>query len=200
MDDNDKVGCGCIIALLAFLLFAFVTAHWTKTDNVQVVSHYWRIEQQTEDFQPRTLENWDEDVPDDAYDVECSRRSRGSHQVCSGSGDDRTCHRVTDYDQFCAYTADRWGYLSSEVNEGGLTDIIAQPEPSTRCTDVPEVGCQRYGQLIRTFTISFLRPSDDSAFNCNYDRDTWESLVEGQVYTMIFGVIFNEARCAVNGQ
>lgn len=195
------IGIGIAAALVA--IFGFVMFS-TKVDDVQVTSHHWRIEQQIEDFQARAYEGWDETVPSDAYSVSCRRRQRGAHQqwtgqICTGTGTNRICTNqyitVPDYDDWCGYTANRWGYLTSHVNEGELNDTILVPEPSTRCTEVEEFGCERYGQLIRTFTISFLRASDNSTFDCNYEREYWASLVDGNTYKMVFGSIFNESRC-----
>jgi len=165
---RDDLVWGCsLLFVLCLILFVLLAACATKTDTVRVVSRHWRIEQQVEDFQARHFEDWDERVPEDAYAVECRRSQRGSHQECTGTGDDRRCHTEADYDQWCSYRADRWGYLRSEISEGdSLTPVLA-PEPRTRCTGVAEFGCERYGAQLRTFTVSFVRVSDNSEFDCN---------------------------------
>lgn len=198
MDKDTKFGCSLTLIVLCVVGAIIVLSRWEKTEDVLVIGHHWSVEQQVENFLPRQLEGWDESVPGDAYNTSCQRRSRGSHEVCTGTGDDRTCTRITDYDQWCNYTADRWGYAWSEINEGDrVTDAITQPEPSTRCTGVSEIGCERYGVLLRTFTVQFQRLSDNSRFGCNYDRQTWQSFALEHTYTMVFGAVFNEARCGV---
>lgn len=178
----------------------------TKVDTVRAISHHWRIEQQVEDFQARYYEGWDETVPTDAYSTSCNSRQRGSHRqytgrTCTGTGSNRRCVSnyitVADYDNWCGYIVNRWDYVYSEIAEGDLNTPIVAPEPSTRCTQVEEIGCQRYGAQIQTYSVSFVRLTDSSHFDCSFDRDFWQSLVDGNEYQMIFGTVFNESRCEV---
>lgn len=193
---NDlPIGCQLLIVCSLLFLCCFVTVAWMWTEprQVMVESKTWLYEQQIEDFQERTEQSWDDYVPFDAYNSSCYRRSRS--ESCR-TNDDGTRSCTTNYDNWCTYTVQRWGYLTSYTTQGHQNDRISVPEPTVRCNGVEEVGCQRYGALIGTFTVNFV-DTNNNPISCRYPREQWELMQIEHWYEMVFGRVFNEARCEI---
>ena len=172
-----------VIGLIGFGIWAVF--FWSRPIDVIVTGHNWVHEQQVEDFQPRQQSLWCDAMPADAYNITRYREARGSHQQYTGqtcttdSDGDQTCRAnyitVTDYDDKCYYTVDRWAYERSVYANGDrLTEAVYWPNPDlSPCVNVI-FGCERAGQQIPSYTVHFR--DGETSYQCDFDFSRWLSM------------------------
>jgi hypothetical protein len=173
----------------------------TRSATVTVTARDWRREIQVQDYQPRPYAGWDETVPTDAYDITCRTRQRSSHRVsmgetCTGTGSRRTCTTdyvtIPDYDQWCEYTADRWGYKRSLISEGQAEIPAWAAVDVTPCEGY---GCEREADHLERYNTYLADQSTGDVYTCAYEQDYWSGLRVGTVYGMDVGQVIHIPRC-----
>lgn len=179
-----KVFAGVLLGVVVGV-YCLAFLFWTKTEVVTVVSHEWYGDRIIEDYQTRSGDDWDNSVPNDAFDITCHSKLYSTVMV------DKT--PISTYKDWCDYHINRWQYIMTLRNEGDQLSTPSIPEPSLPCNGIQEIGCQRYAGEHVTYQITFARGL--GVVVCDYDQPTWDSLQNGQSYPMVFGVVRNEPRC-----
>lgn len=192
------VGFLVLLALGIGVIVVFAT----RPVSVIVEGVDWRREIQVENYLPRRYGDWDETVPSDAYERNCYRKQRGSHQVylgetCVGTGNNEVCtsHYMTvpDYDTWCDYTADRWGYARSLVTAGTTHNDPAPSWAALDFTPCPEIGCEREGMHSERYQVYL--SYDDVYFGCPVAFAMWGEYRRGDRYVIQIGRFLPIPRC-----
>ena len=206
--DRKVLGVAVLVTLVVMgLAIAFLT---TSPEEVVVAGHTWTREILVEIFLARRYGGWRNTVPSDAYDRTCYTKQSGSHQVktgeschevCSGTGENRTCRpsctniytTVIDYDTWCDYTADRWGYARSQVTSGVTRNDPPPFWATPDFTPCPDLGCEREGSHKELYRVTF--EYGETAFTCPEPFADWGEYRIGDAYTLEVGTFIKIPRC-----
>jgi predicted nucleic acid-binding Zn ribbon protein len=184
---------GAVAAAALCIVAAVFAITYRKDVSGKVEALTWERTIDIENFQPRTDSSWDESVPGDAYSVSCSTRQRGTRRVETGShqeckdvdqGDGsfrRECKTVTDYrdepvyDQWCAYTVDRWGKNREVKAKGDVTQDPYWPQYSLASgSGSKRYGQERTGDTHEKYTVVIRDSGGKEKYTCDYgDQNTW---------------------------
>lgn len=197
----------CVVA--AVLIFA------SRDAAVEVTERSWRREIQVEVFGPVSEEAWRDEVPAGASGLSCSRRVRDTIQVEDGEtcrierieqGDgtfreEEVCEPVYRseevYDDFCTYTVERWAYARS-VEASGLraADKPVWPALSLQSGAGDCRGCEREGQRIEEYVVTFAEQGSDETYECAFNElSEWERFTEGSLWDADVGAVVGGLRC-----
>jgi predicted nucleic acid-binding Zn ribbon protein len=194
-----------VVLLIVAAVFAF-TYRKDVSGTVQALT--WQRSIDIESFAQHTDASWDDNVPGDAYSVSCSTRQHGTKKVANGShqecrdvdkGDgsfSRECKTVTDYreepvyDQWCAYTVDRWGKNRAVTAQGDVAQTPYWPQYAL----APGGGSKRYGQeragdKHETYTVVIRQSDGKKTHECAYpDQSTWARYSPGMEVALRVGI------------
>ena len=203
MSDRSKL---LIVGLVfsGLLTTGYIVFTANRSIAVAVQGRDWRREIQVENYLSRAYSGWDEQMPGDAYNRSCSRRQRGSHQqymgqTCNKVGAQNVCTSnyitIADYDDYCSWTADRWGYVRSLVADGDVRPIWPSVDVTPCESNSIALGCEREGQHVQTYTVHFQDTADGRIYACSYEQDYWASFNTGELFRMDVGQFTNWPRC-----
>lgn len=187
---------GAVIAVVVIIIGVIAFLMSTTQAGVLVTGHSWERVINIEDYGPRAESAWRDQVPVNynAGSLTCSRRQRDTRQVPDGEecrnvqvnqGDgtfrqERQCTtRYRDepiYDDWCAFTVDRWAVARTVKAEGdSLDDNIAWPQTNITRTGTCN-GCEREGERQERYIVYFKNTQNDSTYECAFtDQSQWAS-------------------------
>jgi hypothetical protein len=198
---------GAVAVALLLIVAAVFAITYRKDVSGTVEALTWQRSIDVELFSSHNDASWKNSVPGDAYGVSCSTRQHGTRKVANGShqecrdvdkGDGsftRECKTVTDYrdepvyDQWCAYTVDRWNKNREVSAQGDTEQSPYWPEYSL----APGSGSKRYGQeragdKHETYTV-VIRQSNNKKSTCDYkDQGTWAQYSLGMKVALRVGL------------
>ncbi|HML24005.1 MAG TPA: zinc ribbon domain-containing protein [Aggregatilinea sp.] len=192
---------GVLILVCAGIIYAVT---YSKAVTGEVEQMTWERSVDLQVYRQVNNEDWEDDVPGDAYGIDCERKQHGTKKVEDGSheeckdvdkGDgsfERQCTTVTDYrdepvyDQYCEYTVDRWlpGRSVSANGEG------EQPAPEWPAFSLAggTYGKERESERHETYSV-IVKDSEGDTHTCEFnDEATWAQYSVGAKVDLKVGI------------
>ncbi|MCP4873349.1 MAG: zinc ribbon domain-containing protein [Proteobacteria bacterium] len=209
---NGKlIGIGCVVLLGLGLVFLLVTMLWKKDVTLEATSRSWERSILIEAKQPTKEAKWCDNLPRDAYAVTRSSKQRDTKKIPDGEtcttkrkdNGDGTFNEYQDckpkyreepiYDEWCAYTADRW-HEARTLNAAG--DASSAPDwPTVTLAKTGEcVGCEREGKRSDSYVVQFL-DADGKTHDCDLVEARWAGIEIGSKWTSKASVIGGSLDC-----
>lgn len=173
-EDNIPIVAGIGFVSIMFLLFGYFL--WPYEITAQVENKLWKREIQVERWQINHHSGWSY-PPNDAFNVERSRRQRGTETYRDANGvtqsRTKTCTRPT-YDTWYEYDVWEWTYNRSFITEHMGEDVDPFWPNADDIRDTDPTNPERLGAWIETYTVIFI--SRDKAYFWNTDQTTWNNI------------------------
>lgn len=199
-----------IAAIVGFIFFCcggcgisgyFLTI--TEDHTVEAVAHSWEREIQVMTFTTVEEEDWEDDVPNGAENVSCTRKQNGTRKIPDGetcttrridNGDGTFRERrecTTDYreepvyDDYCDYKIDKWVVTNTlETSGDSFSESPAWPALNFTQTGDDCLGCQKEGDKNEKYVVTFRDLEDGKTYECEYDRENeWRTYPPGTQWT-----------------
>ena len=189
LNDDHKLALtiGAILVAVALLTVFLVT--YRQETNAHVVELSWSRSIDIQEY--KTVQESDWNVPANGRQTRSysafhhyNRVVTGSHQSCSGTGNQRVCTTVYDYTNYPVYQTkydydiDRWVTIRTPEQHGIGTEA-AWPDVSD-LRDGDGLGAQRAGTRYSRYTVAF---SGDHSLDMTEER--WRAFKPGQRVTLV---------------
>lgn len=216
------IGCAILAALALFACcgFSLYAIFATKQESVTVVDHSWRHEVEILQFQSVRGDDWENRVPNTAYNVSCSRKQSGTRQIPDGetcsvrridNGDgtfserqecQTTYRSEAVYDDYCSYTVDRWESGRTAISSGDSLGIVSWPELSLAPGQSlaaggsgTRIGAEKEGERRQVYVVT-LRDSNGETYECEFDSETrWREFSTESRWDLKIGAVTGAPDC-----
>jgi hypothetical protein len=126
-----------------------------------------------------------------SFSVDCTKTCSPDRRVCETKYRDDPVYRDK-----CSYTVDRWRTDRDATAKGSrLSPAPSWPEPKFRQCTGTRIGCERLGGRAATYKVHFVAPSEEQAFECEYDQRAWQSYEPGSKWVARVGVLWARIDC-----
>lgn len=203
-------GAVALLALAVVGIIFALTYRQEVTGTVEALN--WERTVEIEDYQPRTGSNWRDELPGDAYNLDCRTRQRGTRRVQTGSHQDcrdvaqgdgsfrRECRTVKEYrnepvyDTWCGYRVDRWEHRRDAVASGEGKFPPPQWPAYSLSSGSGRYGQERVGDQDGDYRV-IVREEDGDRHTCTFDDQArWDAFDVGASVTLEVG-LRGEADC-----
>lgn len=170
-----------LLAAIFVIVYIVLFFFWEGVRPVKLLEHGWHTDRIVNEYRMlRVGGGLKSKLPSDSYNVHC--------WIDRGDDDDDDVER-------CNYNIDRWVYSHRIRTTGLYEESLTVAEPVLLCPNEKILGCQNYAGYNTYYWAKFA--DGVQGIFCEYDKSTWEKLIDGYTYEMIFGQLHGELRCGL---
>jgi len=201
MDDDDQFELWAGLALLGVIVLIIFLITYRTEQRAVVAGVAWERKVDIQTW--TTVEESDWDIPSGGREIRSYRAIHhydqvyvGSHQVCPGSGKDRRCTSVSDYESVPVYHTkydyfiERWVVTRTPESHGTTYDAfwppsaddLHDPNPS-----VVEIGDERKGTAYSHYHLLVIG-TDKKQYDVDVAEADWRTMPIESHVTLVLNV------------
>jgi hypothetical protein len=210
-EENQKKSKSWIIGLAGAAAAGGGVLWWTHDVTVLVTGHQWETHIEIENLAARSQESWCNEMPNDAYNVKRSMKTRGYKKIKEGetctnvkekqpdgsSKDKRECtpkyREEPEYDSSCQFEINRWGFART-ISTIGDGKTLQWGTVQLKCTG-EMFGCERESARKKKFFLNLKDPETQQTYRCEAPENIWQTTQINSKLTLKVSSVTGGERC-----